>query len=116
MRARPAEPRDAEAIARIFNEGIDDRVATFETRHRSAEEARAWLSDPAHPVVVVETDEVVAFARSGPTSARECYARNAEFGVYVARAARGRGAGKAAMLALISAARDAGLWKLVSGV
>jgi len=116
MKARLAEARDLEAIARIYNEGIDDRVATFETRHRTADDVSAWLGDPRHPVVVVESDEVIAFANTGPTSARECYARNAQFSVYVARSARGRGAGGIAMRALVAAAREAGLWKLVSGV
>jgi phosphinothricin acetyltransferase len=117
MKARPAEVRDAEAIARIYNEGIDDRVATFETRHRSPDEVSAWLGDPMHPVVVIqEADGVVAFANSGPTSARACYARNAHFGVYVARASRRLGAGALAVRALVDAAREAGLWKLASGV
>ena len=36
--------QDAEAIARIYNEGIVDRVATFETRLRTEEaEVRGWL-------------------------------------------------------------------------
>jgi arsenate reductase len=103
-------------MARIYNEGIDDRVATFETRHRTSDEVRVWLENRAYPVVVVEGDDVVAFARSGPTSARACYARNAEFSVYVARGAHGRGAGSLAMRALVDAARAAGLWKLVSAV
>jgi L-amino acid N-acyltransferase YncA len=42
---RAAAPADAPAIAAIYNEGIADRVATFEIRQRSAEEARAWLDD-----------------------------------------------------------------------
>ncbi|HEY8131794.1 MAG TPA: GNAT family N-acetyltransferase, partial [Thermoanaerobaculia bacterium] len=47
---------------------------------------------------------------------RECYAGIADFSVYASRAARGRGAGRAAMVALMDAARDAGFWKLVSRV
>jgi L-amino acid N-acyltransferase YncA len=34
-RIRPATVADAEAIARIYNEGIAERVATFETREKS---------------------------------------------------------------------------------
>jgi phosphinothricin acetyltransferase len=47
---------------------------------------------------------------------RECYAGIAEFSVYVAREARGRGAGRLAMERLIEASEDAGLWKLVSRI
>ena len=107
---------DAAAIAHIYNQGIEDRVATFETRHRSAKDVRAWF-DGVHPVVVVEDGTgVVAFATTSAYRDRACYAGIAEFSVYVARATRGRGAGRLAMQALITAAEDAGFWKLVSRV
>ena len=117
MNARPATPADAAAIARIYNDGIDDRVATFETRHRTAADVERWFGG-RHPVVVVEDDDdgVLAFAATSDYRARDCYAGIAEFSVYAARAARGRGAGRMAMLALIDAARAAGFWKLVSRV
>jgi L-amino acid N-acyltransferase YncA len=62
MEARLATPSDAGAIARIYNQGIEDRIATFETRWRSEEDVKAWF-DGAHPIVVVEKGRrVVAFA------------------------------------------------------
>ncbi len=116
MRARSAVPEDAEAIARIYNQGIEERIATFETRPRSAEEIRPWFGE-AHPVVVVEeAGEVLAFAATSDYRPRECYAGVAEFSVYTASEARGRGAGALAMEALIGAAERAGFWKLVSRV
>src|SRR5260221_640500 len=64
MRARLAKPADAAVIARIYNEGIDERTATFETRHRTADDVLAWY-DGAHPMVVVEDDgNVLACARA----------------------------------------------------
>ncbi len=114
--SRPATPGDAAAIARIYNEGLEDRVATFETRPRSDADVRAWF-DGRHPIVVVEDERgIVAFASTSPYRPRDCYAGIAEFSVYVARHARGRGAGRVAMEALIAAAAKAGLWKLVSRV
>jgi len=117
MHARAAKPADSAAVARIYNEGIDDRVATFETRHRTAGDVVQWL-DGHHPVVVVEEDdgEVIAFAATSTYRPRKCYAGIAEFSVYAARVARGRGAGRMAMEALFNAARDAGFWKVVSRV
>ena len=117
MKTRDAAVADASAIARIYNEGIDDRVATFETRHRTADDVVQWL-DGRHPVVVVEDDdgEVIAFAATSTYRPRDCYAGIAEFSVYASRAARGRGAGRMAMEALFAAAREAGYWKLVSRV
>ncbi len=117
MKTRDAAVADASAIARIYNEGIDDRVATFETRHRTAEDVVQWL-DGRHPVVVVEDDDgdVIAFAATSTYRPRDCYSGIAEFSVYASRAARGRGAGRMAMEALFAAAREAGFWKLVSRV
>ena len=116
MRPRPAVPEDAAAIARIYNVGIEERIATFETRPRTAEEVRSWFGG-RHPVVVVEEGgEVLAFAATSEYRSRECYAGVAEFSVYADRAARGRGAGGMAMGTLIPAAERAGFWKLVSRV
>jgi L-amino acid N-acyltransferase YncA len=117
LTAREATAEDAAAMAAIYNEGIEDRVATFETRPRTADDIRAWLSG-RHPVLVVTDDvgRVLAFAASFPYRSRECYAGVAETSVYVARQARGRGAGRVALQALIDAARNAGFWKLLSRI
>lgn len=115
-RARPATSTDAPAIARIYNQSIEERIATFETRAREPEEIEAWF-ESAHPMVVVEeAGEVVAFAAASTYRPRECYSGVAEFSVYAAREARGRGAGRLAMEALIEASEKAGFWKLVSRV
>lgn len=114
--ARVATKGDAEAIARIYNEGIEDRVATFETRLRSAEDVLGWL-DGVHPVVVVEDDgAVIGFASTSSYRSRECYEEIAEFSVYVAREARGHGAGRVAMEKLLEEAERAGFWKLLSRI
>ena len=115
--ARAATEHDADAMAVIYNQGIRDRVGTFETRERTAADVRAWF-DGRHPIVVVEApgQGVVAFASTSPYRERECYHGIAEFSVYVDRSVRGLGAGRIAMTTLIDAARAAGLWKLVSRV
>jgi L-amino acid N-acyltransferase YncA len=116
MIARAAQPEDAAAIAEIYNQGIEDRIATFETRLRAADDIRAWFGG-IHPVVVVEDkSSIAAFAATSLYRPRECYAGVAEFSVYVARDFRRRGAGRLALGALIDAARRAGFWKLVSRI
>jgi len=52
LTVRRATPADAEALAAIYNEGIADRVATFETRPRTAEEARAEVTGIARQLDV----------------------------------------------------------------
>jgi len=114
--ARLATPDDAAAMATIYNQGIADRVATFETEPRTSEQVAAWF-DGRHPQIVVERDGVVvAFGSTSGYRARACYAGIAEFSVYVARGVRGQGVGRVAMQALMAAAEIAGFWKLVSRV
>lgn len=115
--ARLAHPADASAVATIYNQGIEDRLGTFETRPRTAEDVSAWFGG-RHPVVVVEDEDgaPIAFAASYAYAARECYAGIAEFSVYVGRARRGCGAGALALRALLAEAEVAGFWKLTSRV
>lgn len=116
MKARLAAAADTVAIATIYNQGIEDRVATFEVRPRTEKDILAWF-DGTHPVVVVEDGtDVIAFAATFPYRPRECYAGIAEVSVYVARKHRGQGAGKLALTFLLGAAQEAGFWKLVSRI
>lgn len=116
LRARPARRDDAPAITAIYNQGIADRIATFETEPRAVADIEAWF-DPALAFVSVEAGgQVVAYAVAHPYADRCCYAGIGEFSVYVERAWRGRGAGAVAMNGLLDAARQAGLWKLLSRV
>jgi phosphinothricin acetyltransferase len=117
MRVRAAVADDAPAICRIYNEGIEDRVATFETSARTPADVRRWFTG-SHPIVVVEdtAGSVVAFASTSTYRPRQCYRGVAEFSVYVARRARGHGAGRVALDGLIDAARNAGFFKLVSRI
>lgn len=113
---RPARADDAPAIARIYNEGIADRVATLETEERSAEERAAWLADRdgRHPVLVAERDgAVLGWGSLNPFNPRPAYRHVADFSVYVAREARGSGVGGALLGTLIDTARHLGYHKLV---
>ena len=62
LRGRPAAASDVAAITRIYNQGIADGTATFETRLREDDDVMAWFGR-RFPIVVVESDgEVIAFA------------------------------------------------------
>lgn len=116
---RLAVHQDAAAIAAIYNEGIADRIATFETEPRSRETLERQLSDKGdrYPTVVVERDgAIVAWASAGPYRSRPAYAGVVEHSVYVARAARGTGAGRVALDALADAYAARGFWKILSRI
>ena len=110
---RPARHEDAPAIARIYNEGIASRVATFETRERTAHEVAAWIDEDGPLLVAIDGDDTLGWARVTPYSDRCVYAGVGEYGVYVAAAARGFGVGRALLAALCAAAEARGLHKLI---
>lgn len=114
MDARNATPEDCARIAAIYNQGIEGRGATFETRLRTPDDIKAWF-DGRHPVVVVEDEgRVIAFAATFGYRTRECYDGVAEVSVYVDTTVQRKGAGRMALSALIHAAEQAGFWKLLS--
>jgi L-amino acid N-acyltransferase YncA len=117
LNVRAATLDDADAIARIYNQGIDDQ-ATLETAHRTPEERRQWLSarGPRHPVIVAveaSTDEIVGWASLNQFNPRAAYDNVADISVYVARECRGRGVGSRLLPALEDHARRIGYHKLV---
>jgi L-amino acid N-acyltransferase YncA len=114
---RPVDPADAPALAEIYNEGIDGREATFETRRRGADEVVAWIQE-GRPFLVAEDEHgtIVGFARVSAYSDRCVYEGVGEHGVYVADPARGSGVGRALLLGLCQAAQRAGYYKLTSRI
>ncbi len=117
--ARRASADDAGAIAHIYNQGIEDRIATFETEPRSAADIERLLTERAdrYPTIVVERGgAIVAWAGAGNYRSRPCYDAIAEHSVYVDRGQRGTGAGYVALEALCGEAEALGLLKLVSRI
>jgi L-amino acid N-acyltransferase YncA len=117
---RDAVRGDAASIADVYNQGIEDRVATFETALRSSDERAEWPAarGPRHPVIVAidGTGALLGWGSINSFSPRAAYDHVADISVYVAREGRGRGVGRALMAALEDRARSAGYHKLVLGV
>jgi L-amino acid N-acyltransferase YncA len=84
LTVRVATVDDAAAIAAIYNEGIADRIATFETEPRTRGQIASMLAEKGdrYPTVVVERGgEVVAWAGAGAYRSRPAYAGVAEHSV-----------------------------------
>jgi len=131
---RPATAADAAAICEIYNQGIEDRLATLETELRTPQERREWLEarGPRHPVIVAELPQPATFSNRPPTSlpehaapapiawgslnvfnARPAYRHVADFSVYVERGWRGKGVGRVLLERLVELGRELGYHKLV---
>ncbi|MBI4589728.1 MAG: N-acetyltransferase [Candidatus Rokubacteria bacterium] len=116
LTVRPARPTDGEAIATIYNQGIEDRVATLETDLRTPDERRQWLASRRrrHPVIVAEArGHVVGWGSLNPFNPRKAYDYVADFSIYVERGWRGKGIGSRLLTRLVELGGDLGYHKLV---
>ena len=116
IEVRPATPGDAGAICLIYNQEIEDRVATLETDLRTPDERRQWLAGrgPRHPVIVAEArGDVVGWGSLNVFSPRKAYDSVADFSIYIERGWRGKGVGSRLLERLIELARELGYHKLV---
>jgi L-amino acid N-acyltransferase YncA len=115
MAIRRLQPADWADVARIFEEGILTRNATFETTVPSWEDWDAGHL-AAHRFVVTLDGDVVGWAALSSVSARSCYSGVAEHSIYIAERARGLGFGRQLLAALIASSEDGGFWTLQSGI
>ena len=118
LRIRRAEPPDAEAIAAIYNEGIEERQATFQTRPHAPGELELKTEQRGGLLLVAEADgDVVGWAGwAGYDDPAEHYAGVGECAVYVGRDARRGGVAVALLERLAVEAPKAGLHKLIAKI
>lgn len=114
---RPMTAADAEPVLAIYQDGIDTRQATFETRAPTWEAFDAGKL-PAHRHVAADpaTGEILGWVAASAVSSRPVYAGVIEHSVYVHPSARGRGVGLALLEALIRSSEAAGIWTIQAGL
>jgi L-amino acid N-acyltransferase YncA len=113
---RPLQSGDAATVLAIYQAGLDSGDASFETTAPTWEAFDAARL-PAHRLVAVDGDDtVLGWVAVSPFSTRPVYAGVVEHSVYVDPAARGHGAGRALLDALIASTEAAGIWTIQSGV
>ena len=102
-------------VARIYNEGIATRNATFE------KQAPDWtLWDKAHRkdcrLVAKIADKIVGWAALSNVSGRCVYSGVAEVSIYIDSEYRGRGIGDKLLKSLIAESEAQGIWTLQAGM
>ncbi|MEU7555570.1 N-acetyltransferase family protein [Streptomyces sp. NPDC044571] len=116
MRIEALLPERAEQVLAIYQAGIDEGNATFETR------APAWeVFDqgrlPRHRYVALDdADAVLGWVAASAVSDRCAYAGVVEHSVYVHPDARGRGVARTLLDTLIASTEAAGIWTIQSGI
>jgi len=117
MQVRGATDADLSAIRRIYNEGIEDRIATLDEDPKTPDDIAAWWDAHKGRYAVLVAEEaggdIVGWASLNPYSHRCAYAGVADLSVYVSRAARGTGVGSLLLRALEEAAAANEFHKIV---
>lgn len=132
MRIRLAELADAEAIRTIYNVEVTDSTNTFDMVPRSRAEQEAWIlrHSGVHPAVVAiepagagveglagaNGEIVLGFGSLSPFRERSGYSATAENSVYVDRAQRGHGVGRALLAELLELASAHGFHSVVARI
>ncbi|MGX1262323.1 L-amino acid N-acyltransferase YncA [Rossellomorea marisflavi] len=113
---RHATEKDLPSILSIYNEGIEDRMATLETDQKDAVYINQWFQSHKGRYVVLVSEGmggINGYASIQPYSPRAAYAGVGELSVYVRRGARGQGIGGQLLKNLEEAAANKQFHKLV---
>ncbi|MFL0266691.1 arsinothricin resistance N-acetyltransferase ArsN1 family A [Candidatus Clostridium radicumherbarum] len=117
FKTRKAKIEDISFITRIYNQGIEDRIATLETRLRDIDDMKEWFLSRTerYKVVVIEDTEgiVRGWASINIFNSRCCYSGVGDLSIYVERNMRGKGIGKQLLDYLIIIAKEQDFHKLV---
>ena len=117
---RPATEADIPAILAIYNDAVLNTAAIWNDDVVDLDNRLAWFAArqaQGYPVLVAaEGDEVLGYASYGDFRAFQGYRFTVENSIYVASAARGRGAGTALLAALVAHAAQNGKHVMVAGI
>jgi phosphinothricin acetyltransferase len=112
LKIRPAELKDLPAITEIYNEAILRTTASFDTQTKTVDEQKVWFDKHSdkYPIIVgLEGEKVIGWASMSQWSDRCAYAATAEASLYVKEGYRGEGVGRQLSMAILKAAKEAGL-------
>ncbi|MFQ3321745.1 MAG: L-amino acid N-acyltransferase YncA [Candidatus Thalassarchaeaceae archaeon] len=112
---RFANSDDWENISKLYNEIINEGLATLNTENVTNTEVSQW-SSKGIILVYFMGEKIAGFTRSLPYSERECYAGVSQFSIYVDINFRRMGVGSLLLQKLIEELEKTDFWKIVSRV
>ena len=115
VQIRPMTSQDASAVLAIYQAGIDEGNATFETQAPAWEQFTAARL-PAHRYVATAGGDVAGWVAASSVSDRCVHAGVIEHSVYEHPQARVQGIGRQLLDALITSTEAAGIWTIQSGI
>jgi L-amino acid N-acyltransferase YncA/protein-tyrosine-phosphatase len=112
----PMAAEHAEAVLAIYQAGMDENDATFETTAPGWADFRATHLAEHSYVALDAAGTVLGWVSAVPVSERCVYAGVVEHSVYVHPAARGQGVGRALLATLAASTEAAGIWTIQAGI
>ena len=116
---REASIDDLSDITEIYNEAINETVATFDTEPKTIEQQKAWFMDHGkrNPIVVAEdSGDIIGWAALSKWSDRCAYLDAAEISLYVRKDHQGQGIGTKLMKAILDKGQKAGLHTILARI
>lgn len=113
---REAMAKDIIDIQTIYNQGIEDRIATLETETKDFSYMEDWFDKHSgrYKVIVAEhKGRIVGWASLNQYNNRCAYDGVADLSVYISRVYRGKGIGKQLLLELETLAKENDFHKMV---
>ncbi|MCU5561417.1 arsinothricin resistance N-acetyltransferase ArsN1 [Bacillus cereus group sp. TH153LC] len=116
MEIRKCQSTDIEAITRIYNQGIKDRIATLEEKEKTIHDMEEWFvkRGERYAVLVAEMEgQIVGWVSLNPYSHRCAYNGVADLSIYIDREQRGKGIGKRLLQKIEEVAIQNDFYKIV---
>ncbi|MET1177319.1 arsinothricin resistance N-acetyltransferase ArsN1 family A [Peribacillus simplex] len=116
MIIREAVEEDIDSIKEIYNQGIEDRVATLETEMKDRIYMEEWFAKHIgrYKVIVAEQEgEIVGWSSLNQHNNRSAYKGVADLSVYISRDHRGKGIGGLLLQSIEKLAKENDFNKIV---
>lgn len=113
---REATDTDIMSIKTLYNQGIEDRIATLETETKDDTYMRNWLETHRgrfKVIVAEDKGQILGWASLNQYNNRCAYDGVADLSVYISREDRGKGVGKKLLSKLESLAKENGFHKII---
>ncbi|MFY0744521.1 N-acetyltransferase family protein [Solibacillus silvestris] len=103
-------------VKRVYEAGIDTKMATFESK--APESYNEWFGEanPNCSFVATEENQILGWCKLSPVSKRNVYKGVGEVSIYIASYAKGKGIGDLLLNHLIVASEKEGYWTLESKI
>ncbi|GAA1379158.1 arsinothricin resistance N-acetyltransferase ArsN1 family A [Peribacillus frigoritolerans] len=116
MIIREAIETDLDSVKDIYNQGIEDKIATLETETKDQAYMEEWFTKHIgrYKLIVAEQDgEIVGWASLNQYNSRNAYNGVADLSVYISRDHRGKGIGGLLLQSIEKHAKENDFHKIV---